>query len=368
MWTSHPTRRTRLQLAPDNAAVTDTGSTMKAYEMGEQQGLASLRLRERPDPVAGPGQVLLRVRMVALNHRDLLALSGRYGPRRPETRVPLSDGVGEVLAMGDGVAGFQPGDRVVCPHFAGWLDGAWSPAHLGNDLGISQDGWLAEKIVVPAAALVPVPATLSDEQAVVLPAAGTTAWQVLVRLGRVKAGDLVLTLGTGGASLLMLQLARLHGARVAITSSSDDKLAQMRELGADITVNYRSHPNWGAEVMKASGGSGADIVLETGGLDTLDQSIDAAAVNGRIGLIGGLSAPGSGKPATTNALGWVVKNLQIAGITSGNRAMLAELVRAVAVRGFDPVIHRCFAFDQAPAAYACLHSGEHIGKVAIRVA
>lgn len=340
---------------------------MKAYQMGAQQDLSSLHLGDRPDPVAGPGQALLKVRMVALNHRDLLAIGGRYGPRRPETRVPLSDGVGEVLALGPGVQGLKPGDRVVCPHFAGWLDGAWSPLHLGNDLGISQDGWLAEKIVVPANALVTLPDSLSDEQAVVLPAAGTTAWNALVRLGRVKAGDLVLTLGTGGASLLMLQLARLHGARVAITSSSDDKLARMRELGAEITVNYRTHPAWGAEVYKASGGAGADIVLETGGLDTMDQSIEAAAVNGRIGLIGGLGAPSSGLAATSNALGWVVKNLSIFGITSGSRAMLAELVRAVAGRDFDPVIHRCFAFDEAAAAYACLKSGEHIGKIALRV-
>jgi NADPH:quinone reductase-like Zn-dependent oxidoreductase len=212
-----------------------------------------------------------------------------------------------------------------------------------------------------------VPDGLSDEQAAVLPAAGVTAWHALVRLGRVQAGQLVLTLGTGGASILMLQLARMQGARVAITSSSDRKLAQMRELGADITVNYRSHPQWAAEVMKASSGAGADIVLETGGLDTMNQSIDAAAVNGRIVLIGGLSAPGSGVPSVTNALAWVVKNLSIAGITSGSRAMLAELVRAVAARGLDPVIHRTFAFDDAASAYACLHSGEHIGKIAIRV-
>lgn len=342
---------------------------MKAYEIGAQQGLASLRQVERPDPVAGAGQVLLRVRLAALNHRDLLALAGRYGPRRPETRVPLSDGVGEVLALGPGVEGVAVGQRVICPHFTGWTDGAWSPAHLGHDLGISQDGWLAERIAVPAAALVPVPDALTDEQAVVLPAAGTTVWHALVRLGRVQAGDLVLTLGTGGASLLMLQLARLHGARVAITSSSEAKLARMRELGADITVNYRTHPAWGAEVMKASGGAGADIVLETGGLESMNHSIDAAAVGGRIVLIGGLAAPDSGLPAVTNSLGWVVKNLQIAGITSGSRAMLAELVRAVACAGaaFDPVIHRCYAFDEAAAAYACLQSGEHIGKVAIRV-
>ena len=343
---------------------------MKVYEMGEQQGLASLRAGARPAPVAGPGQVVVRVRLVCLNHRDLLALSGQYGPRRPETRVPVSDGVGEIVALGEGVSGWALGDRVVCPHFAGWLDGAWSAVHLGNDIGISQDGWLAEQVALPASALVAVPKSMSDEQAAVLPAAGTTAWHALVRLGRVKAGDTVLTLGTGGASLLMLQLARLHGARVAITSSSDEKLARMRELGAEITVNYREHAAWGAEVMKASGGRGADVVLETGGLNTMDQSIDAAAFNGRIVLIGGLAGPGRGDSATTNAFGWVLKNLHISGITSGSRAMLQELVHAVAAQParFDPVIHQTFGFDEAPAAFACLKSGEHIGKVAIRIA
>ncbi len=339
---------------------------MKAYEMGDQQGLPSLRMSERPDPVAGPGQVLLRVRMVCLNHRDLLALSGSYGPRRPETRIPVSDGVGEVLALGTGVQGFQPGDRVIAPHFAAWTSGDWSPAQLGQDLGISQDGWLAEKIVVPAAALVRLPDELTDEQAVALPAAGLTAWQALVHLGRIKAGDLVLTLGTGGVSILALQLAKMCGARVAITSSSDEKLAQMRALGADITINYRSQPDWAAALLQASGGAGADIVVETGGLGTLGMSIAAAANKGRVVLIGALS--NAGAPGLNNLSGIVVKNLQLMGVTSGSRAMLAELVRAAAAAGLKSVIHRSFGFEEAPAAYAYLKSGEHIGKIMIRVA
>jgi NADPH:quinone reductase-like Zn-dependent oxidoreductase len=315
--------------------------------------------------VAGPGQVLLRVRMVCLNHRDLLALSGSYGPRRPENRIPVSDGVGEVLALGAGVQGLTPGQRVVAPHFAGWLNGDWTPAQLGNDLGISQDGWLAEKIVVPAAALVPLPDELSDEQAVAFPAAGLTAWHALVHLGGIKAGDLVLTLGTGGVSIIALQLAKMCGARVAITSSSDEKLAQMRALGADITINYRTQPDWAAALLQASGGVGADIVVETGGLGTLALSINAAAPKGRVVLIGALS--NAGAPGLNNLSGIVVKNLKLMGVTSGNRAMLVELVRAAAAHGLKSVVHRSFGFDEAPAAYAYLKSGEHIGKIMIRV-
>ena len=341
---------------------------MKVYQMGEQQGLQSLQMSERPDPTPGFGQVVLRVRMVSLNHRDLLALSGSYGARRPATRIPVSDGVGEVIAIGEGVANVALGERVICGHFAGWLSGSWTPAHLANDLGISQDGWLAERIVVPAAALIAVPPNLSDEQVVSLPAAGLTAWNAVVGIGRVKAGDLVLTLGTGGVSIFALQLARMHGARVAITSSSDDKLARMRAMGAEITVNYRTQPDWAAAVMQASGGSGADIVVETGGLASLGQSIAAAANNARIGLIGALASGGGGPAASLpNFSTIVVKNLALHGITVAPRSMLLDLVRAAASNGLTPVIDRSFDFDQAPAAYAHLKSGQHIGKVIIRV-
>jgi NADPH:quinone reductase-like Zn-dependent oxidoreductase len=338
---------------------------MKVFEIGEQQGLASLTASERPEPVPGPGEAVLHVRAVCLNHRDLNIVSGTYGPRRPTNRVPVSDGVGEVVALGEGVAGVAVGDRAICGHFCSWLDGAFSPSVFGRDLGVTLDGWLAEKIVVPAAALVKVPDSVSDERAVALGAAGLTAWHARVEVGRIKAGDLVLTLGTGGVSIFALQLAKLHGARVAITSSSDEKLAQAKALGADILVNYSRDPDWAAAVMAGSGGAGADIVVETGGLATLSQSIAAAAPNGRIALIGALAgAPSGVLPNFSSILG---KNLVLRGITAGNRRMLADLVRAVDAGGLVPVIGARFDFDAAPEAYALLKSGACVGKVLVRM-
>lgn len=338
---------------------------MKAYEIGEQQGLASLTLKDRPDPTPGFGQVVLRVRAVCLNHRDLLALAGAYGPRRPANRIPVSDGIGEVIAIGDGVSNVKIGDRTFCGHFVTWLDGSFTPDYLFRDLGISLDGWLAEKILVPADALVAVPDALSDEQAAALPAAGLTAWNSLVEVGQIRAGDLVLALGTGGVSIFALQLAKMHGARVAITSSSDEKLAIMRSLGADITVNYKTTPDWATAVVQANGGTGANIVIETGGLSTLAQSIAAAAPNARIALIGAL-ASGS-EPSLTNLSGIVVKNLTLRGITAGNRKMMLDLVKAATANNLKPIIDRTFPFAESPAAYAYLKSGAHIGKIMIRV-
>jgi NADPH:quinone reductase-like Zn-dependent oxidoreductase len=336
---------------------------MKVFQIGDQQGLASLSASERPSPAPGPGEALLRVRAVCLNHRDLNIVSGTYGPRKPENRVPVSDGVGEVIALGEGASGVAVGDRAICGHFVGWLDGAFGPWVFGRDLGVTLDGWLAEQIVVPAAALVKVPDALSDERAVALGAAGLTAWHALVEVGKIKAGDTVLALGTGGVSIFALQLARMHGARVAITSSSDEKLAQAKALGADILVNYGRTPEWAAEVMTASGG--ADIVVETGGLATLSQSIAAAAPNARIVLIGALAGqPTNVLPNFSSILG---KNLVLRGITAGNRRMLADLVRAADINGLVPVIGRVFAFEQAPEAYAYLKSGACLGKVLITV-
>jgi len=339
---------------------------MKMFELGAQQGIDSLTAAERPAPVAGPGQAVLRVRAVCLNHRDLNIISGSYGARKPADRIPVSDGVGEVIAIGPGVTGIAPGDRAICGHFASWMDGAFSPSVFATDLGVTADGWLAEQILVPAAALAPIPPTLSDSRAAPLGAAGLTAWNALVEVGGIKAGDLVLALGTGGVSIFALQLAKLHGARVAITSSSDDKLATAKALGADILINYRTQPDWAAALLAASGGRGADIVVETGGLATLRHSVAAAAPNGRIVLIGALA----GQPdlVLPNFSSIVGKNLVLRGITAGNRRMLVDLVRAVDATGLVPIIDREFPFADAPAAYAYLKSGAHLGKVLIRVA
>jgi NADPH:quinone reductase-like Zn-dependent oxidoreductase len=337
---------------------------MKAYEIGLQDGLHSLRLAEHPDPIAGPGEAVLRVRAVCLNHRDMLVLQGTYGPRRSETRVPVSDGIGEVVAVGAGVTGIKIGERATCAHFASWIGGAFSPAAFAHDLGISHHGWLAEKIVVPAAALVRVPDALSDEQVVALPAAGVTAWNALVEFAKIRAGETVLTLGTGGVSIFALQIAKLCGARVAITSSSDEKLDKARKLGADIMINYRNTPDWPAALMAQTGGAGADIIVETGGFASLGQSIAAASANGRIALIGALGGPPS--TAIPNFSTIVGKNLTLRGITEGSREMLAALLRAVEAGGLVPVIDRVFSFDKAADAYAYLKSGEHLGKVMIR--
>ena len=339
---------------------------MQAYEIGEQQGVASLRSTERAALVPGAGEALLRVRAVCLNHRDLKVMDGSYGARRPPHRIPASDGIGEVVAVGDDVSATLVGKRAIAGHFVRWIDGPFSPSVFANDLGISVDGWLAEEILVPAAALVLVPDSLSDEQAVALPAAGLTAWNALIEVGQVKAGDWVLALGTGGVATIALQIAKMCGARVAITSSSDEKLARMRALGADVTVNYRTHPAWGREVMELTQGMGANIVVETGGFATLGESIAAAAPNGRIVVIGALAGTdGKGLPNFSTLIG---KNLTLRGIAAGSRAMLQDLVDAAAANRLSPVIAQCFPFLQAAEAYACMKEGDHIGKVMIRVA
>ena len=277
--------------------------------------------------------------------------------------MPLSEGLGEVIALGEGASGVAIGDRVICAHFVNWIDGKFSPAFFGVDLGVSRDGWLAEQVAVPATALVKVPEGVADAHAAALVASGTTAWNALIAFGQVKAGDTVLMLGTGGVSIAALQIAKAAGARAAITSSSDDKLARAKELGADILINYRTSPDWAAALLAATGGVGADIVMETGGLATLGQSITAAAAGGRIAIIGALAGNiVDGLPNYGSIIG---KNLIIGGIASGSRAMLAELVRAAELNGFDPVIDRSFGFDEAPAAYAYLKSAAHLGKVII---
>jgi NADPH:quinone reductase-like Zn-dependent oxidoreductase len=338
---------------------------VKAYQIGSQTGLDSLTATTRPDPVAGPGEAILKVKLVCLNHRDMLVLQGRYGALRPEDRIPVSEGVGEVVSVGDGVTSVMVGDRAVFAHFVTWLDGDFSPAAFGNDLGITHDGWLAEQVKVPAAALIPVPAALSDEQVAPLASAGLTAWHAVVEVGKVQAGDTVLALGTGGVSIAALQIAKANGARVVITSSSDDKLALAKSLGADILINYRTTPDWAAEVAKATGGKGADIVVETGGQATLSQSITAAAANGRIVIIGALA--GASGEGLANYGTIIAKNLVLKGIAEGSRAMLARLVRAVEANNIQPVIDRTFPFEEAREAYEYLHSGAHVGKVLIKV-
>jgi len=336
---------------------------MKAYRIGAQERLADLTLWERPDPVCGPGQALVRVEAACLNHRDLKILTGGYGPRRPAERTPCSDGAGEVVAVGEGVGQVAIGDRVTCGHLVTWLDGAFNPSAFGVDLGVTTDGWLSQLVIAPAQALVKAPFGMSGRQIAPFASAGLTAWNALVEVGKIKAGDLVLMLGTGGVSIFALQIAKMHGARVAITSSSDAKLERARGLGADFTINYRTRPDWAAALMEATGQRGADVIVETGGAETLSQSIAAAAPNARIVLIGSLSGGFVGDlPNFSSMIG---KNLTLRGIAAGNRRMLADLLSAAAANGLEPVIDRVFPFEAAAEAYAYLMAGDHFGKVMI---
>jgi NADPH:quinone reductase-like Zn-dependent oxidoreductase len=257
----------------------------------------------------------------------------------------------------------QVGDRVTAPHFTPWLDGDYDPGVFAGDLGNTRDGWLAERIVLPAAALVQLPASMSFEDAAALGAAGITAWAVLVSLGRIRAGDTVLTLGTGGVSMLALQIAKISGARVAITSSSDAKLELCRALGADITVNYRRTPAWHETVREATGGRGVDIVVETVGLSTLSQSLACCAPNARVGLLGAL---GGATPGPTSLGPLILNNIVLKGITSGSRRMLDDLLRASAANGLRPRIDRRFKFGEAREALRHLESGDPVGKVVIQ--
>jgi len=317
-----------------------------------------------PDPKAGPCTVIVRVKLVCLNHRDVRILCGEYGPRRSETIIPTSEGLGEVVACGEGVSGFAEGDRVIAPHFVSWIRGPFFPAVFARDLGVTENGWLAEFVSVPAAALVKVPDTLDDRQAATLPAAALTAWNALVEVGNVKAGDRVLTLGTGGVSIAALQIAKMHGAHVCVTSSSDEKLEAVRKLGADVTVNYRTTPEWGPAAFEALGG-GADIVIDTAGQATLSESIKAAAPLGRIAIIGALAGQATeGLPNFGTIIG---KNLGLHGIAAGSRDMLCKLVQAVADNQIEPLVDRVFRFDEAPEAYAYLDKASHMGKVLVEL-
>ena len=335
---------------------------MRYYAIGERTGIEGLHQGEREAPVPGTGEASIRVIASALNRRDLALLRGFYGGAQPVDRIPLSDGAGEVTAVGAGVDGVAVGDIVVSASLERWRDGPFDPSYMQHDVGISVDGWLAETIVRPAAALVKVPAGLDPVDAAAMTVAGGTAWQILVAFGGLKAGDVVLSQGTGGVSTFAVQIARMFGATAAITSSSTAKLAAMRAIGADIGVNYVDTPAWGGEVARLTGGAGANVIIETGGAASLDQSFAAAAVNGRIGFIGSLAGPADKAP---NLFALMGKNLSLKGIASSSRAMLAELLRAYAANAVKPVIGARFGFADAPAAFAALAANEVVGKVVI---
>jgi NADPH:quinone reductase-like Zn-dependent oxidoreductase len=334
---------------------------MKAWELRGRSGPGSLVLAERETPRPGPGQVLVRMRAWSLNYRDLVVAQGVYGRAGDEPLVPLSDGAGVVEATGAGVTRVKAGDRVAGIFLQDWLDGELAAEDADSALGGGIEGVLAEHVVLPEHGVVRVPAHMTDEEAACLPCAAVTAWNALVREARVKAGDTVVLLGTGGVSLFGLQFAKLHGARVVITSSSDAKLELARAMGADACVNYRQTPDWAAAVREFTGGRGADVVLEVGGAGTLEQSIASLRFGGRVCLIGILS--GVSGPFSVASI--FRSQVRVSGIYVGSRAMFEEMNRAIEASGLRPHIDRRFGFDEARPAYEHLARAGHAGKVTI---
>jgi NADPH:quinone reductase-like Zn-dependent oxidoreductase len=334
----------------------------RVFELGEQQSIDTMRLVERALPQPGFGEALVRVACSSINARDIGIAQAIFFGKKPATRIPLSEGAGEVVAVGEGVGNVTRGDRVTGCHYANWQDGRWDPANFEADIGNTLDGWLGEHVLMPARTLAVLPGRVSYETAATLASSAVTAWHALHHAARVRAGDTVLTLGTGGVSTWGLLLARAAGARVVVTSSSDDKLARMRELGAFAGVNYRARADWGKAVMDATGGRGVDIVLENVGRPTLDESMNAAAANATVVMIGTGPLP----EQLPKMPGFYAKNLTLKAISNGSRRMLEELLAAIDANNLRHVIEREFAFADAIEAYRFMRDGSRVGKVLIR--
>jgi len=322
-------------------------------------GLDGLRPVELPDPRPGPGEVLMRVRATSLNYRDLM-----LARRSEQPIVPLSDGSGEVVELGPGVSELAVGDRVTGCFFPHWADGDIRPEYTRVALGGgTRDGMLAELVVLPTSGLVRTPAHMSDDEAATLPCAALTAWNSMFEQARLRPGQSVLLLGTGGVSIAGLQLARLAGVRAIITSSSDEKLERARTLGADATVNYRERPDWERAVRDLTADRGVDAVLEVGGEGTFAKSMTATRLGGHVAIIGALAH----EDADAANVPLVGRNIHATRISVGSRAMFEDMNRALELRAVHPVVDRVFGFEEVPAAYALLESQAHFGKVVIRV-
>jgi NADPH:quinone reductase-like Zn-dependent oxidoreductase len=314
------------------------------------------------DPEPGSHQVMIRVRATSLNYRDQAIVTGKYLMPVSRDIIPLSDGAGEVVAVGAGVTRFKPGDRVMGLFFQGWIAGPHPGWHLA--LGNPFDGMLAEHVLLDEQSVVAMPANLSFEEAATLPCAPLTAWHGLYHAGKsLRAGDTVLLLGTGGVSIAALQFAKLAGARVIITSSNDEKLARAKALGADEVINYKSTPEWEKEVHRLTHGRGVDTVVEVGGPGTLNRSFTSVCVGGKVLLIGVLG----GRAGESNPMMVMVKNANMHGVIVGSRLMFEEMNRAIEINNLKPVVDRVFPFEQAKEAYHLAASGEFFGKIVITV-
>lgn len=330
---------------------------------GATEGSGALKLVDQPSLEPGRGEVKIAVKAWSTNFRDILVAGGQYfGGPVPEDRIPLSDGAGEIVAVGEGVTVWKLGDRVAGTFFQNWTKGPITPDALGTDLGGLIDGMLAEEVILSADGVVRIPDHLTFEEAATLACAGVTAWSALFEIAKVKPGGSVLTLGTGGVSVFAVQLAVAAGLRVIATSSSDEKLTRIKELGADETINYVSTPDWDQEVLRRTHGLGVDAVIETGGAGTLLRSLNALRLNGVVAIVGVLSQP---DPDANPILPMIGKAATLQATYVGSRAMFEDLNRFLEHKQIKPVIHRVFSFEEAPLAYEHQASGRHFGKVVI---
>ncbi|MBL8630781.1 MAG: NAD(P)-dependent alcohol dehydrogenase [Rhodospirillaceae bacterium] len=373
-------RRTTLQSTLAALVATPTlaaGKKNRTYEVGDARNGINLRIIERAMPKPGSGEVLLKVHATGLNARDL-SLMRRVrifgGPGDTPQRVPLDDNACEVVSLGAGVTRVKPGDRVVVTHFPLWTDGDWDDETMSKmDFSVNTDGFLTEYITVPAQGVVKIPDSFSYEQASTFPNAGLTAWHAVVEDAQVRPGETVVTLGTGGVSIFGFQWAKMLGARVIVTSSSDEKLAHMRALGADDVINYRTTPDWHKAVVEKTSGRGADVVLNTVGIGEMERCLQACASNARVMLIGSNPVQRTGPQQDVVGLkefprGMIMKGLTIKGVIVGSRRMLESAFQAAHANNIKPIIDRVFTFDEVPDAVRYMESGEKIGKIVIKVA
>ena len=336
---------------------------MRAYEIGTLNGLGSWRLVEKSSKPLGLGQVRIRVHAVSLNYRDILLVTGRYGFSNPTPDlVPVSDGAGEVIEVGEGVTRWQVGDRVVGIFSQSWLGGSQVRDAWDTTLGGAVDGMLAEEAVLHENGLVRVPDSLSFDEAATLPVAAVTAWNALYGVKPLLPGQTVLALGTGGVSVFAIQLAAAAGARVIATSSSDAKLTQAVAIGATDTINYRTHPDWENEVLRLTGGDGVDHVIEVGGAGTMPKSVASSRPGGVVSLIGLLADGEAMNPLSILASGAIVR-----GIMVGSREMFEQLNACIERNNIRPVIYRSYGFEEAPEALVQLNKSQHVGKIVINI-
>jgi len=336
---------------------------MKVFQIENDWGMDNLKVSSRPDPKPGAGQVLLRMKASAINYRDLLVPERGYGSRTgPLPLIMLSDGVGEVVEVGAGVTRVKVGERALPCFNQSWISGPVSAERLSRTLGGSMDGTMAEYMCLPQETIVRAPAYLSDLEAASLPCAALTAWSALVTYESLGPGSKVLVQGTGGVALFAIQIAKLLGAHVTVISSSDEKIARAKALGADAAINYRATPEWYRATRDITGGAGYDHIVELGGEKTLGQSLRCIRPGGTLSMIGVLSGG-----SMSAQLGYVVtRHVRLQGITVGNRDGFEAMLRAFEQHQVKPAIDHVFAFGELKEAMAYLKKGAHFGKVCIQ--